>query len=64
MVTGSENEPTEASAMQKMCALAHQGKLVNVPGWEHPFGWLLNPEATCQTVLEFLTEAEAGKQNG
>ncbi|MCG2786262.1 MAG: alpha/beta hydrolase [Anaerolineae bacterium] len=58
MVTGSENEPAEASATQKMCALARQGKLVIVPGWEHPYGWLLHPEAMCQTVLEFLAGAK------
>jgi pimeloyl-ACP methyl ester carboxylesterase len=64
MVTGSENEPAETSAMQKMCALTRQGKLIHVPGWEHPFGWLLHPEAMCQTVLEFLTQVEDEKIDG
>lgn len=56
MVTGSENEPAETHAMQGLCELAPKGKLVVVPGWMHPYGWLLHPETMCQTVLEFLSE--------
>jgi 2-succinyl-6-hydroxy-2,4-cyclohexadiene-1-carboxylate synthase len=63
MVTGSENDPAESSAMQKMCALTHQGKLVFIPGWEHPYGWLFRPEAMCQTVLEFLSQIEDEKKD-
>jgi len=56
MVTGSENEPAETHAMQGLSGLARSGKLVVVPGWMHPYGWLLHPEAMCQVVLEFLSQ--------
>ena len=56
MVTGSKNEPAEIDAMQRLCQLASSGKLAVVPDWMHPYGWLLHPEAMCQTVLEFLAE--------
>lgn len=63
MVTGSENEPAEISTMQGLCQLTRNGKLAVVPDWMHPYGWLLQPEAMCQTVLEFLTKVEDEKKD-
>ena len=45
------------NAMQGLCQLAPQARIVAVPGWIHPYGWLVDPEAMTQVVLEFLAEA-------
>jgi 2-succinyl-6-hydroxy-2,4-cyclohexadiene-1-carboxylate synthase len=63
MVTGSENEPAETKAMQGLCQLTRNGKLVVVPDWMHPYGWLFHPEAMCRTVLEFLTQVADEKKD-
>ncbi len=36
--------------------LAGGAKIVAVPGWVHPYGWLIDPEEACKAVLEFLAE--------
>jgi hypothetical protein len=51
-----ENE-RENAAMEGLRKLAEHGEIVEVSGWEHPYGWLLNPEAMCMTILRFLKEA-------
>ena len=43
-------------AMQGLCKLAAKGKIVAVPGWEHPYGWLLESDEMCEVVLEFLAD--------
>jgi len=48
--------PSEKIAMEKLSQLARQVKIVYVPGWTHPYGWLLDPEEMSKTVLEFLSE--------
>jgi pimeloyl-ACP methyl ester carboxylesterase len=53
MVTGDETEPEETHAMQGLC---QPGKIVIVPGWQHPYGWLINPDEMCRVVLAFLAE--------
>jgi pimeloyl-ACP methyl ester carboxylesterase len=63
MMTGSENEPAESNAMQRLCQLTRNGKLVVVPDWMHPYGWLIHPEAVCQTVLEFLAKVDDQKKD-
>ncbi len=45
----------EAAAMAGLCALAAQGETRHIPGWQHPYGWLLDPEAICQAIREFLS---------
>lgn len=29
-------------------------EIVALPGWVHPYGWMLNPEGMSIVVLEFL----------
>lgn len=58
MVTGSENNPAETSAMQGLCYLARDSKLVLIPNWMHPYGWLFQPEAMCQAVLAFIAKVD------
>lgn len=51
-----KNERTK-SVMQGLIQLAPGGKIVTVPGWIHPYGWLIDPEEMCKVVLKFLEES-------
>jgi 2-succinyl-6-hydroxy-2,4-cyclohexadiene-1-carboxylate synthase len=48
-----ENE-REKTAMKRLRELAEQGEIVEVSGWVHPYGWLLNPEGASKAILKFL----------
>ena len=56
MVTGDEESenPLEKVAAQKMSELPANGRLIVVTGWNHPYGWMLDPDAMVKVVLEFL----------
>jgi len=58
MLPGGEELQDERikQAMQGLSKLASKGKIVAVPGWEHPYGWLLNPDEMGKAVLEFLAK--------
>jgi len=43
-------------AMQGLCELVSKGKIVAVPGWIHPYGWLLEPDEMNIVVMGFLVE--------
>ena len=43
-------------AMQGLCKLVGKGKIVAVPGWVHPYGWLLEPDEMNIVVMGFLVE--------
>lgn len=47
------------AAMQGLCQLAGKGKIVAVPGWVHPYGWLLDPDEMSRVVLKFLAEVRS-----
>jgi pimeloyl-ACP methyl ester carboxylesterase len=51
----------EKEIMNGLFRLVGQGKIVAVPEWVHPFGWMLTPESVSKTVLDFL--AEVGTQS-
>lgn len=40
--------------MDKMMKLAKDVKVAPIQGWEHAFGWLLNPQEASKVVLGFL----------
>jgi hypothetical protein len=42
--------------MEGLRDLAPRGQIAKVSGWEHPFGWLINPEGVCKAILKFLGE--------
>jgi len=44
----------EVDIMQRLFALIADGKIVYVPEWVHPFGWMLTPESGSKAVLSFL----------
>ena len=46
----------ERAAMEGLSVLAAQAEIVEVSGWEHPYGWLLDPEEMCKAILKFLSE--------
>jgi len=48
----------EKEVMQGLFKLAGRGKIVAVPEWVHPFGWMLTPESVSQTILDFLKEVK------
>lgn len=41
--------------------LAPSARIVQIPGWMHVFGWMLNPETAGQVVLEFIISAQTQK---
>jgi pimeloyl-ACP methyl ester carboxylesterase len=50
-----ENE-REKAVMEGLKDLAAQGEIVKVNGWDHPYGWLVNPNEVCRVILKFLSE--------
>jgi pimeloyl-ACP methyl ester carboxylesterase len=48
--------PTEKNAMEGLKELASHAQIIAVPGWQHPYGWMLDPQPMCQTILKFLDE--------
>jgi 2-succinyl-6-hydroxy-2,4-cyclohexadiene-1-carboxylate synthase len=54
-----ENE-REKAALQGLKELAAQGQIVAIPGWDHPYGWMLTPEEVSKVVLEFLDGVSHG----
>jgi pimeloyl-ACP methyl ester carboxylesterase len=44
----------EKALMEGLRALAEQGEIAKVSGWEHPYGWLLSPEHVSNAILKFL----------
>lgn len=46
----------EKEVMQGLFDLASGGKIVTIPEWVHPFGWMLDPEGGSKAVLAFLEE--------
>jgi pimeloyl-ACP methyl ester carboxylesterase len=61
MLSGDENNPEEMRPMQGLCQLMPRGKTVTVPGWIHPYGWLIDPDNTCRVVQSFLMDNEKTK---
>ena len=48
--------PSEEIAMKKLSKLTPKVKIVSVPGWVHPYGWLLDPKEMSKVVLKFCRE--------
>ena len=44
----------EKVALEAMANLAGQAEVVPVGGWEHPYGWMLDPEPVSNVILKFL----------
>lgn len=53
-------EGREKEVLMQLKDLAKNGEIGEVPDWEHPYLWMLDPEKACEVILQFL---DAGKQN-
>ncbi len=56
MISGDEDAENarEKSAMKELSKLAKQARIETIPGWVHPYGWMLTPEEPSHVVLDFL----------
>jgi 2-succinyl-6-hydroxy-2,4-cyclohexadiene-1-carboxylate synthase len=54
---GDQDDPAEMAVIEKLAALAPQAEVFNLPGWDHPYGWLIDPAPVCAAVLDFLDRA-------
>ena len=55
MVAEEEAESErETAVMHALRDLAARAQIVHVAGWDHPYGWLLDPDNVCQTVRTFI----------
>jgi hypothetical protein len=43
-------------AMKELSGLSPGAKIEIIPGWVHPYGWLLNPGEVSKVVLESLAK--------
>jgi hypothetical protein len=48
--------PSEKAVMEGLAALAPHAKIADVPGWQHPYAWLLNPAPACNEIIGFLSQ--------
>lgn len=51
------NGGPEKKAMYGLQQVAAHCRIAAIPGWSHPYGWLLTPELACPIVLKFMAEA-------
>jgi pimeloyl-ACP methyl ester carboxylesterase len=61
LMVACEAEPgneREEAAMEGLRGLARNAQIVRLAGWEHPYGWMLNPDAVCRAILSFLHAVE------
>lgn len=41
-------------AMQGLASLTERAHILKVPSWNHPYGWLLQPQCVSEAILKFL----------
>lgn len=46
----------EVDIMQRLFALIGDGRIVKIPDWVHPYGWMLTPKSGSRAVLDFLKD--------
>jgi pimeloyl-ACP methyl ester carboxylesterase len=58
MLTDEEDfqDERKKAAMEGLCRLTPHGQVVPVPGWVHPYSWMLDPQGVSGIVLEFLSQ--------
>lgn len=56
MLAGEEHLANEKikNAMYGLSKLVKKCKVIETPDWIHPYGWMLNPDKMCKTILDFL----------
>jgi pimeloyl-ACP methyl ester carboxylesterase len=48
-----ENE-AEKTAMEGLSTLVPKAQIAVVGGWQHPYGWMIDPRGVCLEILKFL----------
>ncbi len=48
-------DPRAKAVLRGLAQRVCRTKIIEIPGWIHPYGWLLDPEGASRAVLEFLT---------
>lgn len=59
MLAGEEewNDAQSRNAMEKLSRLARRAQIAVIPGWVHPYGWLVDPEGISKMILAFLASS-------
>jgi pimeloyl-ACP methyl ester carboxylesterase len=48
------DEPRQKAVMEALCGLAPKARIADLHGWQHPYGWLVDPNKAVQAILVFL----------
>jgi pimeloyl-ACP methyl ester carboxylesterase len=58
ILTSDEEYKNELSckAIEGLIKLAPKGRIAILPGWSHPYGWLIDPQEACKLILDFFQE--------
>ncbi len=48
----------EKAAMEGLSALPPQLQIAAVSGWQHPYGWMIDPQGVCEEILKFLASVK------
>ena len=57
MLTNKElEEGREKEVLLGLKTLAENAEIGEVPGWEHPYLWMLDPDEVCQSIQFFLSK--------
>jgi pimeloyl-ACP methyl ester carboxylesterase len=61
MIAGEQVLESEAErdVMLGLSRLADKAQVAELAGWQHPYGWMLDPAVVCPTILDFLSGIDA-----
>jgi pimeloyl-ACP methyl ester carboxylesterase len=46
----------EKTAMEGLSKMAPRARIAAIAGWQHPYGWMLDPSLVCAAILKFYDE--------
>lgn len=49
-------DPRKKAAMEGLCKLARNARIVMIDRWIHAYGWLIEPEPICHRILDFFSD--------
>jgi 2-succinyl-6-hydroxy-2,4-cyclohexadiene-1-carboxylate synthase len=56
VLLGEDEDEREKVLLEELVGLAAKAEIVQLDGWVHPFGWLLDPRDAIATILRFLAD--------
>jgi pimeloyl-ACP methyl ester carboxylesterase len=56
------DDPREKDILKKLAELAVQAQIVEIKGWMHPYGWLIDPDQISKVIMEFLGRVTCTKK--